>query len=137
MWLCDFSIDNFSLMALIALGVTALAGQAMAAPNCGMNTGQPATGEPIIIDGVQAEKLRKLGVKLLPLLAVGQQLQPVGAQAVRGRAILDACQQGLHFLGGCLLEPHAQAPIGNVRFKRVITQRLRVLLLVLYCKRHY
>ncbi len=41
-----------SLMAVIALGVMAIAGQASAGPSCGMNTGQAATGKPIVIGGI-------------------------------------------------------------------------------------
>ena len=44
-----------SVRALIALGVMALAGQASAAVNCGANTGQAATGAPIIIGGIYVD----------------------------------------------------------------------------------
>lgn len=44
-----------SLMAALALGMVALAGQAMAAPTCGMNTGTAATGAPIIIGGIYGD----------------------------------------------------------------------------------
>ncbi|MFC3228657.1 ABC transporter substrate-binding protein [Marinibaculum pumilum] len=41
------------LLAVLA-GMTGLfvAGQAYAAPDCGMNTGKPATGEPIVVGGI-------------------------------------------------------------------------------------
>lgn len=39
-------------LALIVLALTGMAGAASAAPNCGMNTGQPATGEPIVVGGI-------------------------------------------------------------------------------------
>ena len=43
------------LGALIAVGVVAIAGQAAAAVTCGANTGQAATGAPIIIGGIYAD----------------------------------------------------------------------------------
>ena len=43
-----------ALMALVALGVMAIAGQASAAVTCGATTGKPATGAPIIIGGIFA-----------------------------------------------------------------------------------
>jgi hypothetical protein len=41
-----------SLMAVVALGVMAIAGQASAGVNCGMNTGTAATGALIVIGGI-------------------------------------------------------------------------------------
>jgi branched-chain amino acid transport system substrate-binding protein len=48
---------NFTktLGALCALGMLALAGQASAQVNCGANTGQAASGTPIIIGGIYAD----------------------------------------------------------------------------------
>ena len=43
------------LGALIAVGVVAIVGQAAAAVTCGANTGQAATGAPIIIGGIYAD----------------------------------------------------------------------------------
>jgi branched-chain amino acid transport system substrate-binding protein len=43
------------LVALVALGVMGMAGQASAEVNCGANTGQAATGAPIIIGGIYAD----------------------------------------------------------------------------------
>ncbi len=43
------------LMALIAMGVMAIAGQASAAVTCGDTTGQAATGAPIVIGGIYAD----------------------------------------------------------------------------------
>ena len=37
---------------LIAAGICLAAGQALAAPTCGANTGEPATGEPIKVGGI-------------------------------------------------------------------------------------
>lgn len=41
-----------SLTALLALGFVGMAGAAAAAPSCGMNTGQAATGAPIVVGGI-------------------------------------------------------------------------------------
>lgn len=43
------------LGALLALGVMTLAGQAFAEVSCGANTGQPATGAPVIIGGIYGD----------------------------------------------------------------------------------
>jgi branched-chain amino acid transport system substrate-binding protein len=43
------------LRALVAMGVMAIASQASATVDCGANTGQAATGAPIIIGGIYAD----------------------------------------------------------------------------------
>lgn len=40
------------LAGLVFLGVSALAGMASAGPTCGLNNGQAATGEPIVVGGI-------------------------------------------------------------------------------------
>lgn len=46
---------ELSLRVMLTLGAMAMAGQAMAAPACGANTGVAATGAPIIIGGIYAD----------------------------------------------------------------------------------
>ena len=41
-----------ALAGAFALGLTFSAGAAFAAPSCGANTGQAATGAPIIVGGI-------------------------------------------------------------------------------------
>ena len=78
--------------------------------------------------GIFANVLCIFGIEGVPLLAVDQQLQPVGAQAVGHRAILDAGEQGLHLFGRRLFQPQAQAPVGDIGFERVVAERLGVAL---------
>jgi branched-chain amino acid transport system substrate-binding protein len=42
------------LVALLALGFAIVASTAYAAPNCGMNTGKPADGAPVVVGGIYA-----------------------------------------------------------------------------------
>ena len=46
---------GIGLKTLLTLGAMAFAGQALAAPTCGANTGQPATGAPVIIGGIYGD----------------------------------------------------------------------------------
>ena len=78
--------------------------------------------------GIVTDDLRIFRIEQIPLLLAGEQLQPVGAQAVRHRAVLQARQQRLHLGGRGFVQAQTQAPVCNIGFERVIAQGFRVAL---------